>query len=65
MNESLQAARERMERAKVRFSEAAKAALCKDPQAPAMAVEAFREVQEAREALRALGDRFMGREGER
>ena len=55
MTEALQAARERMERAKAQFSAAARAALDGDPCAGSLAVDALRELEEARAALRAIG----------
>jgi hypothetical protein len=47
-------ARERMEAAKRQFSAAARAALAGDADAPRLAVDAFREVTEARAALREM-----------
>ena len=54
MIETLQAARERMEQAKARFTVAARAALDGDPRAGSLASDALRELEEARAGLRVL-----------
>ena len=48
-------ARERMDRAKERFTQAARAALDGDPRAGSLACDALRELEQARAALRDSG----------
>lgn len=53
-SEQRRLAEDRMDNAKRQFTQAARAALAGDPQAPELAKAAYREVSDAQAALRAL-----------
>jgi hypothetical protein len=52
MAQVIEEARARMELAKARFTAAARATLAHDPDAPRLSMEAIRELDEARAALK-------------